>query len=333
MRWNWLPVLIGILSGLILGIFVFAVIENKDKERDYRYLFIREYRIFSPEVPPEISFAGEKAPLDLFYVRESLDREILAATFMHSSTILMFKRANRYFPVIEPILKKNRIPDDFKYLAIAESNLSNAVSPSNAEGFWQFLKGTAIRYGLEVNAEVDERYNLEKATQAACDYLRDAYREYGSWTLAAASYNRGMDGVSDAVGNQKVNSYYDLYLVDESARYIYRILALKQVYNHPVQYGFYLRQSDFYPPVPVYTVTVDSAITSLPDFARKMNLNYRVLREFNPWIKRYNLPNKSGKTYTFLLPKEGAMKTDLLRKSLPDPDTFFNDTLRIDEIR
>jgi hypothetical protein len=333
MRWNWLPVLIGILSGLILGIFVFAVIENKDKERDYRYLFIREYRIFSPEVPPEISFAGEKAPLDLFYVRESLDREILAATFMHSSTILMFKRANRYFPVIEPILKKNRIPDDFKYLAIAESNLSNAVSPSNAEGFWQFLKGTAIRYGLEVNAEVDERYNLEKATQAACDYLRDAYREYGSWTLAAASYNRGMDGVSDAVGNQKVNSYYDLYLVDESARYIYRILALKQVYNHPVQYGFYLRQSDFYPAVPVYTVTVDSAITSLPDFARKMNLNYRVLREFNPWIKRYNLPNKSGKTYTFLLPKEGAMKTDLLRKSLPDPDTFFNDTLRIDEIR
>jgi membrane-bound lytic murein transglycosylase D len=332
MRKTWFHILIGVLPGLMFGAFVFAMIDRENADRDYFFLFHRSYRIFSPQLPGKIDFAGEQVPLNLFYVRESLDREIMASTFMHSSTILMFKRANRWFPVIEPILKKNHIPDDFKYLAVAESNLGNVVSPSNAEGFWQFLKGTAIKYGLEVNAEVDERYNLEKATQAACDYLKDAFIEYGNWTLAAASYNRGLDGVSNAVESQKVDNYYDLYLVDETSRYIYRILAIKWVYNHPVQYGFYLRQSDFYPVIPTYTVNVDTAISSLPDFALKMKANYRILREFNPWIKRYNLPNRSGRTYTFILPKEGFLSYDQLLKNESGSDTFFNDTLRIEEV-
>jgi hypothetical protein len=320
---------------VMLGIgMAFIIFLSSDKTQDilYRNLFLRNYRVFVPQIPDKIDFAGEKVPLDIYYVRESLDREIMAGTFMHSSTIQMFKRANRWFPIIEPILKKNNVPDDFKFLALAESNLVNVVSPTGAEGFWQFLKGTAIKYRLEVNEEVDERYNVEKSTQAACDYFKDAYEEYGNWTLAAASFNRGIDGVSKAVEKQKVKSYYDLYLVDETARYIFRILAIKQVYNHPVQYGFYLRESDFYPPLPYTTVTVDSAITDLADFAFKMKVNYKILREYNPWLRRYNLPNKTGKSYVFKLPKEGYLKVDLLRKGLSDSDVFFNDTLKINQV-
>jgi hypothetical protein len=280
-------------------------------------------------LPDKIDFAGEKVPLDKFYVRESLDREILANTFMHSSTILMFKRAWRWFPVIEPILKKNNIPDDFKFLALAESNLTNAVSPSGAEGFWQFLKGTAPKFGLEITEEVDERYNVEKATEAACQYFRTAYREYGTWTMVAASFNRGIDGVSKAIENQHIKDYYNLYLVDETARYVYRIVAMKQVYNNPTRYGFYLRQSDFYPPLSTYTITVDSTISDLPAFAMKMKINYRILREYNPWLKRYSLTNKSSKKYVLTLPNEGSLYWDFLQKTIPQSETYFNDTLKI----
>jgi membrane-bound lytic murein transglycosylase D len=314
---------------LVCGTCIYAVKEVRDQQKEYRKQFSRYYRIYSPELPEKIDFAGEKVPLDLFYVRESLDREILANTFMHSSTILMFKRANRWFPIIEPILKKNNIPDDFKFLALAESNLANAVSPSGAEGFWQFLKGTAPKFGLEITEEVDERYNLVKATEAACQYLRTSYREYNSWSMVAASYNRGIDGVGKAIEKQHTNDYYNLYLVEETARYVYRILAMKQVYNNPVRYGFYLRQSDFYPPLPTYTVTVDSSITDLPAFAQKLKINYKVLREYNPWLRRYSLTNKAGKKYTITLPKEGSLNWETLRKSIPPEETFFNDTLKI----
>jgi membrane-bound lytic murein transglycosylase D len=314
---------------LVCGTCIYAVKEVRDQQKEYRNQFSRYYRIYSPELPDKIDFAGEKVPLDLFYVRESLDREILANTFMHSSTILMFKRANRWFPVIEPILKKNNIPDDFKFLALAESNLANVVSPSGAEGFWQFLKGTAPKFGLEITEEVDERYNLVKATEAACQYLRTSYREYNSWSMVAASYNRGIDGVGKAIEKQHGTDYYNLYLVEETARYVYRILAMKQVYNNPVKYGFYLRQSDFYPPLPTYTVMVDSSITDLPAFAQKMKINYKVLREYNPWLRRYSLTNKAGKKYTITLPKEGSLSWETLKKNIPQEETFFNDTLKI----
>lgn len=314
---------------LVCGTCIYAVKEVRDQEKDYRNQFYRHYRIYSPEIPDEMDFAGEKVPLDLFYVRESMDREIMINTFMHTSTILMFKRAARWFPVIEPILKKNNIPDDFKFLALAESNLANVVSPSRAEGFWQFLKATGQKYGLEITEEVDERYNVEKSTEAACQYFREAYEEYKNWTLVAASFNRGIDGIGMAVEKQHITDYYNLFLVDETARYVYRILAMKQVYNNPLKYGFYLRKSDFYPPLCTYTVIVDSSINDLPAYARKIKINYRILKEFNPWLRRYTLTNKTAKKYVLTLPKEGYLSWELLKKSFPQDEMFFNDTLKI----
>ena len=321
--------LIAFIGIALASVFIYAIADKKDDELAYRSHFFRDYRIYSPAVPEKADFAGEAAPLDLFYVKEGLDREIMATTFMQSSTIMMFKRAYRWFPVIEPILKKNRIPDDFKYLCVAESNLSNVVSPSNAEGFWQFIKATGTRYGLEITEEVDERYNLEKATEAACEYFNSAYKIYGNWTLVAASFNRGTDGLSKALLNQRVSDYYDLYLNEETARYVFRIMAIKEIYNHPTKYGFFLREQDLYKPVPTYTVTVDTAVQDLPALASKLKVNYRVLREFNPWIRRYNLPNKSGKAYTMILPKAGMTYLDSLPKPARESDRFYKDTLKI----
>ena len=324
--------LFGIGMAGLAALFIFAFTEKKDDDLAYRSHFFRDYRIYAPHVPDQASFAGEAVPLDRFYVKESFDREIMASTFMHSSTILMFKRAYRWFPVIEPILKKNGIPDDFKYLCLAESNLGNVTSPSNAEGFWQFIKTTGIRYGLEITEEVDERYNVEKATEAACRYFREGWSTYRNWTLTAASYNRGMDGLSKALLNQRVSDYYDLYLNEETARYIFRILAIKEVYNHPTRYGFFLREQDLYRPIPTYVVTVDSAVTDLPALAAKLDVSYRVLREFNPWIKRYNLPNKTGKTYLLTLPRQGMIYLDSLPPVKTGSGTFYKDTLKIHQL-
>ena len=325
-------ILVVIMVSAVAGVFIFGASEKKEPGRDYRSAFARHYRIFSPELPAECSFAGEAIPLELYYVRESLDREILAGTFMHSYTQQMFKRAFRYFPVIEPILKRYKIPDDFKYLAIAESNLANVTSPAGAEGVWQFLPATARKYGLEVNSDIDERYNLAKATQAACRYLRDAYDTFGTWTLAAAAYNRGMDGIMRAVKSQKVSGYYDLYLSDEPARYIFRISAAKEIYLHPVKYGFYLQDSDFYPFIPTDTITVDTSITDLPAYALSLGINYRILREFNPWIQSYRLPVRQGRTYSLLLPREGALVVSGPGKKESGNETFFHDTLMIHEL-
>jgi len=317
----------------VISSFIYAKIEIRNIDQEYRNLFARSYRILTPELPAKIDFAGELVPLNLFYVRESLDREILANTYMQSSTTLMFKRAHRWFPVIEPILKANDIPDDFKYLAIAESNFANVVSSAGAEGFWQFIKGTGQKYGLEITDEVDERYNVEKATEAACKYFKEAYGEYKSWTLVAASYNRGIDGVGKALDKQGVTSYYDTYLVEETSRYVYRILALKTIYLHPTSYGFYFREKDFYPPLKTYTKSVDSSISDLAAFAASQKINYRILREFNPWLRRYSLTNKSGKTYHITLPKEGFLQGENPSRPGSGSETFFHDTLRIDQAR
>jgi len=317
---------------LACAISTCAIVAVKNQDKEYHSLFYRHTRVSLPEIPEKTEFAGEPVPLDLYYVREAFEREIVANTFMHSSTIMMFKRANRWLPVIEPILKKNGIPDDFKFLAIAESNLLNSISPAGAEGYWQFIKPTGLKYGLEINEKIDERYNMEKATQAACDFFRDAYQRFGSWTLVAASYNRGLDGLQKALDNQKVKNYYDLYLNDETSRYIFRIMAIREVYDHPVRYGFYLRETDFYPEIPARLVTIDSSISDLPAFARTLSVNYRILRELNPWIKNYSLPNKTRKSYTFRIPKDGALSFDVLMKKVPASETFFHDTLKINEI-
>jgi len=324
---------LGLVLGTILLIFVFAVSDTNITDQEYRNLFSRYTKVFVPEIPGKAAFSGEAVPLQIYFVKESFEREIMASTFMHSTTLQMFKRAYRWFPVIEPILKKNGIPDDFKFLAVAESNLGNVVSPAGAEGPWQFLKVTGQKYGLEINADVDERYNLEKATQAACEYFKDGFSLFKNWTLVAASYNRGMDGISKALAKQKVTNYYDLYLNEETARYIYRILAIKQVYNLPTRYGFYVVERDFYPPVTTKTVTIDSTVKDLPELSRHLNINYRILRELNPWLQSYTLPNKSGKTYTLKIPKDPTtILYENLMKKVPHRETFFHDTLKINSI-
>ncbi|MDI3526398.1 MAG: rane-bound lytic murein transglycosylase [Tenuifilum sp.] len=265
--------------------------------------------IYPVPIPDSLTFAGEAVPLEFFDVRESLDRELQVNTFWHSQTLLLLKRANRYFPIIEPILEANNIPIDFKYLAVAESGLTQAISPSKAVGFWQILEGTGEELGLEINNEVDERYHIEKSTQAACQYFKKAYEKYGNWTMVAASYNFGMNGIDKQILRQENDSYYNMVLGEETGRYIFRILALKVIFENPTQYGFILNKSDLYPPLEYYEVEVDSTITNISAFARHFKTNYKILKFFNPWLRESYLTNKLNKTYRIKIPKEGFRET------------------------
>ncbi len=254
-------------------------------------------KTFAVKLPKQIQFAGESVPLNDFEVKERLDRELLINSYWHSSTIYLLKQANRYFPIIVPILKEHNIPEDFKFVALAESGLQNVVSPSNAVGVWQFLKSTGKSYQLEINDEVDERYHLEKASAAACNYLQDGYNIFHNWTLAAASYNMGIESLRKKTKQQMQESYYDLLLNRETSRYLFRILAFKEIYNNPEKYGFYLEADDLYQPIKYKTVTIDSAITSLPLFAKQMGTNYKLLKFMNPWLRKRSLKNPSKKKY------------------------------------
>lgn len=248
-------------------------------------------------------FAGERIPVENFDVRERLERELVVNTFYHSATILNLKNATRFFPVIEPILKEHGIPDDFKYLAVAESNLRNETSPAGAKGVWQFMKGTAGDYGMEVNSEVDERYHLEKSTRAACKYLKKRYEKFGSWVMAAASYNMGSTGLLGDMETQKFDSYWDLNLNAETSRYVFRIVAIKEVMEHPDNFGFDLGDEERYEPLDDYAVvTVDKSIPNLGDFAKKYGTTYRMLKIYNPWLKKHKLTNSKGKTYEIKIP-------------------------------
>ena len=220
--------------------------------------FPQGYRIISPEIPTYLEFAGEKIPTENFEVYERMEREFLSNTYWHSATILAIKRANRWFPLIEPILKKNNIPDDFKYLAVAESNLENVISPAGATGFWQFMKPAGEKYGLEINSQVDERYDVEKSTEAACKYLNDSYNMFGSWITAAASYNMGQDGIKEQQGRQKSNNYFNLVLNSETSRFVARIVSLKYIVQSPEKYGFEITEEKKYKPLAYDEVTLDS---------------------------------------------------------------------------
>lgn len=255
--------------------------------------------------PESIDFAGENAPLQISDVRERFERELLVNANLDATTLLIIKRASRVFPVIEPILAKNGVPDDFKYLAVIESGLVNAVSPAGARGVWQFMPETARERGMEVNDIVDERYHLEKSTEAACRYLLDAKNKFGSWTLAAASYNGGFGGVNKQIAFQKVSNYYDLLLTDETARYVFRILALKEIMQHPERYGFMVAPQDLYQPIPTRKMEVDSTITDLAQFAIGQGINYKVLKIHNPWLRDRKLVNASRKAYTIEIPTSG----------------------------
>lgn len=266
---------------------------------------VSHLQVYNPHVPEKVSFADQVIDLDRVDMWERLDRELTALTYSHGSTLLMLKRANKYFPQMAPILKNNGVPQDLLYLACVESTLDPlAYSPAKAAGFWQFIPSTAKEYGMEVNEFLDERYNLEKATAAACRYLKGAYRRYGNWESVASSYNRGIAGINRDLDSQGENSTFDIYLNRETSRYMFRILATKLIMENPEEYGFYLHPSQLFQPVRTRTIEVDTPIEDLPAWAKENGSTYQWLRELNPWIRGKQLPNKSGKLYKIKLPAD-----------------------------
>ena len=255
------------------------------------------------DVPENVTFAGEPMPLNLPDVKERLDKELQINTYFHSNTIFLIKRAKRWLPQIEEILKKNKIPEDFKYLPLIESNLMNVVSPAEAVGYWQILKTSGKEFGLEITNEVDERYDPLKATEAACKYLNQAYRKFGSWTLVAASYNRGMGGVERAIENQGEKNYYDLFLNEETSRYVFRIVAIKEIIEHPSRYGFKVNPKHLYQEEPLKYVEVDETVKDLITFAKQNGTNYKLLKRHNPWLRDDRLTVKKGKRYRIAIPQ------------------------------
>ncbi|WP_019668723.1 lytic transglycosylase domain-containing protein [Eudoraea adriatica] len=266
------------------------------------------YRISAIEIPEDLNFANEKVPQEDPEILERVDREFLVNTYWQSNALLLMKRAHKYFPVIEPILSKNGIPDDFKYLAVAESGLQNVVSHAGATGFWQIMKATGREYGLEINDNVDERYHLEKSTEVACRYLQKYKDKYGSWTLAAAAYNAGPGSINKFMGIQQANDYYDLLLGQETGRYVFRILAIKEILSNPAKYGFEIESDDLYNAVPTFNVVVDEPVQNFADFAQQYEINYKILKRHNPWLREPHLNNASGKTYTLEIPNKGYYK-------------------------
>ena len=286
----------------IVGEILICASSREDSEEVLQRAISNNYRIYSPILPDTMSFAGEKVPLSTYYVHEGLDLEVITNMYRHSSTMLYFKRANRYFPIIEPILKKNGIPSDFKYLCVIESGLTNATSPAKAQGFWQFIPSTGANYGLTVNDEIDMRNNLIASTEAACKYIRSLYNKFHSWTAAAAAYNCGENGLARRISKQSTDNYYDLWLNSETSRYVYRILALKLIMQNPQKYGFHLRQCDLYPPIPTRAATLSGQNVDLYEFARTNGTSYKMLRMLNPWIQTDVLKNKSNQKYMVQLP-------------------------------
>ena len=301
-----------ILIGVTAAI-TFSIAQNTDTVHDNGF-----YESLNPDVlvfdhidqnthditlPDSMTFCGEPIPLDRFYVRESLEREVLVNSYLHSSTLLMLKRTTRWFPVLKPIMEKNGLPDDFIYLAMIESALTNAVSPSKAVGFWQFLEGTGKEYKLEINKEVDMRYNQELETVAACKFLKDSYRRWGSWITAAAAYNCGNGRISKTIEEQRVTSYFDMILPNETERYVYRLLAFKLITEDPAKYGFHISDEGWYQPLEYKTITVTESIENLVDFAFEHGTNLKMLKYYNPWLRSNSLTISEGNSYKIKLPK------------------------------
>jgi len=260
------------------------------------------YKWYPTQLPASMSFAGEKVPLERWEIRDRLDRELLMNYYMHGSTLYILKLAGRVFPAIEKQLRANGLPDDFKYLCVAESSLQNPTSPAGAVGYWQFMKETGIRYGLEINDEIDERYHLEKATDAACRYLQEAYGKFGSWTAAAASYNCGMGGFNGQSTFQMSSNYYDLLLPEETNRYVFRILALKLLLGNAQKYGYIVEGNDAYKPVNTRSMTITESIPNLALYAQQQGTNYKMLKLLNPWLRDRKLTIRAGRSYTIQLP-------------------------------
>lgn len=264
-----------------------------------------DYAIYALEMPENLNFAGEPVPIENPDIYERMDRELLVNAYWQSNALLLIKRAHKYFPVIEPILEEYGVPDDLKYIAVIESSLTQAVSPARATGFWQIMEGTGKDYKLEINDNVDERYHIEKSTRVACEYLIKSREQFGSWTMAAAAYNAGNRGVSRQLERQDVNDYYDLLLGEETGRYVFRILAIKELLENPGKYGFNFTDDHLYKHIPTYEVVVDTAVKDFAAFSKTHGINYKILKIHNPWLREAHLDNRSGKKYVLQLPEKG----------------------------
>ena len=284
-------------SILLLGVFLLTSFTLSHKEVINNPITIQSYPL-----PENLNFAGESVPIHIPDVYERMDRELMVNAYWHSNSLLMIKRVNKYFPIIEPILKKHNVPADFKYIAVIESGLINATSPAGAKGIWQIMKATAKDFKLEVNNNVDERYHLEKTTELACKYFLEAKEKFGSWTLAAASYNSGRARIARYLSTQQVDNYYDLLLGEETGRYVFRILAMKELLNNPERYGFEVPENHMYKRVVTRKLPVDTAISNLASFAKMHQVNYKELKIFNPWLLENHLNNKSRKQYYIEVP-------------------------------
>lgn len=298
-------VLVGLVA--VCGVSVNAVQEGPGDETQNKKL-VNDYNIYAIPVPMNLDFAGEPVPMEDPDVYERMDRELLVNTYWQSNGLLLIKRANKYLPVIEPILAEAGVPDDFKYLAIIESGLTQAVSPAGAKGFWQILESTGKEYGLEINSNVDERYHIEKSTRVAAEYFKKSKERFGSWTLAAAAYNAGNYGISKQLDRQEVDTYYDLLLGEETGRYVFRILALKEIMKDPKKFGFNFREKDLYKEIPSAKVKVDTAVADFAKFAQGYGINYKILKIHNPWLRENHLNNSSRKEYLIEIPQEGSYK-------------------------
>lgn len=279
-----------------------AELKPTEKENDK---ITGDYNVYALPMPEALDFAGEPVPLDDPDIYERMDRELLVNTYWQSNALLLIKRAHKYFPVIEPILAEYGVPDDFKYLAVIESSLTQAVSPAKATGFWQIMEGTGKDYKLEINSNVDERYHIEKSTRVACEYFLKSKKQFGTWTTAAAAYNAGNMGISRQLDRQAVNDYYDLLLGEETGRYVFRILALKEIMKDPKKYGLNLGKEHLYQNVPTYTVKVNTPVKDFAEFAKSHGINYKILKIHNPWLREAHLNNSSGKEYLIEIPEKG----------------------------
>lgn len=296
---------------LIVAVLVIPLFTGSTTQIDSRNNNRVSQGITPPSAPAVSEFAGEKITLDRMDLRERMDRELLAFSYMHTSSVLMIKRANRYFPLIEKILKENNIPDDLKYLMAIESSMdTEARSHAGAAGFWQFMQGTARDFNLEVNNNIDERYHIEKSTVAACKYLRGAYNKYGNWLTAAASYNAGQGRISNELSRQGVDHAADLWLVQETSRYMFRLLAAKQMFQNPKQFGFFLTEEQLYHPIEYKTIEINQPISNLISFAKEQGITYAQLKEANPWLRGRSLENRSRRTYQVLIPTKESIYFD-----------------------
>ena len=290
-----------LLSGVLMIMLFVSFRSTGDTETTNKDRILPQ-EIRSVDVNKTYRFAGESVPMDNFDAVERLDRELLVNSYWHSSTVLNIKSSSRYFPIIEPILKKNGVPDDMKYLAVIESNLRNVTSPAGAKGIWQIMKPTGLQYGLEINGEVDERYHIEKSTEAACKLLKDYHDEFGNWTLAAAAYNMGITRMRKTLAEQRAESYYDLNLNAETSRYIFRILAVKEILTEPNAFGFFIEDDEMYKPLEYTTEEVVESVSNWGDWAQKRGVSYRMLKVYNPWLVDGTLTCSGKKVYKVKLP-------------------------------